>query len=260
MKLNRIDIKWERFILLKLTIWGILLALFSVLRVHGSNQSLDDFISSAYGTINLSNVQNVIPVLIWMLPLLVLNFILGDYIDKQLNQHAVYIFTRTEKRKEWLTAQAISLFSYVIYFHILLQVFLVTFGYVSGFRALSPITMWGNVVLGMITFFLSNILAVFIINLLSLRMNTVPSAAFIIAYQSVVLYLSGIMLKNSSSSYDLIKWFPLTQGVQGWDGYAEMRVSEFSLEGSLFALVYLVTALLIVYLIGLFVIQKRDFY
>ncbi|WP_223066070.1 hypothetical protein [Paenibacillus caui] len=263
MGLIPVGIKWDISLLLKLLGWSLLLALLSVLRFYPSSASLEDLMISAYGTIDVYAVQTVIPVFMWILPFLVSNFNFGEHIAKQLDRHAVYLFTRTARRKSWLVKQAMYLSHYVIVFQLLLQGSTVLLGYISGLKAASLFTLW-EVTIGITALLsLSGILLVLTINFLSLSLSAVVSSVLVLSYQLIALFTAGSLLRVSTAYYTQLKWMPLTQGVYGWQASiftGTEKVKSYLGDGVRFAGCYMIVAIIVVLLIGLRKINRLDIY
>ena len=110
-------------LLLKLLLAGALLSLFLGLYHH---QALVSFLHSleclfflSYGEVSITEIKFLFPLLLWLLPQVVLFYFIGSELGTDLERNAVYIFTRSQQRKEWLLAKSLTLFIYIlVYFSV----------------------------------------------------------------------------------------------------------------------------------------------
>ncbi|OAB36711.1 hypothetical protein PMSD_10320 [Paenibacillus macquariensis subsp. defensor] len=250
-------------ILLKLLISAIAVSLFSFFRSLPSIETVEELFIYAYGTIDVSIIIWVIPVVMWLLPLLLLNFFLGDYVFNQLRQVATNIFTRTSKRDIWLLNQIFSLIIYVLFFQIALFIttFLLALIFGIPLGTLSDCIFILSQEFSLMT--LGYIVSILLINILSLILDSVLSSALVLSGNLVFILSAGFLYKESILNDSIAKWFPFIQGVYGWKVSVFMGTEPFNLHlqnGVRFAAVYLLVAGLLVMLLGIWKIKKVDIY
>lgn len=244
-----IDIK----LLLKLLLWGVSLAVFSFYRTLNYGFDLEGIIMESYGNINRESITWVIPLFIWLLPLLILNFYIGNHIHKQMGEHAVYIFTRTNKRIGWFLQQVTTVLIYILFFQIVVYATTLSLGVLYN---LSPVNIPSFLVLILQIFIFSTlglVVSILLVNVLSIIMNVIYSSSLIIALNFLFILIGGIWGRDTN--FNFTKWLPFTQNIVGWQSEDLLHIKMSDLY---FPFFYLATFLIVIVLFGCWRIKNQD--
>lgn len=226
---------------------------------------LDLFFVYAFGSLDIRAANHLIAVVLWMLPELLLIYVLGSSLYHAFQQNAVYIFTRTKKRSLWLGKHCIRLLGNVcIYYLFYIATTLLT---VLMFVRSYSFTI-GDFSIIIIIFFLkvlSGGLLVLFTNLLSFFVKETFACILVIFIDIFLLFLSGLIHQYFTNMIGLIKWFPSVQSILTWHMFFPVQewglsVFSFTLEEwtLTFSFIYLVTCYMIVLIFFIRFVRKMD--
>ncbi|MDD3314628.1 MAG: DUF2705 family protein [Syntrophaceticus sp.] len=228
-------------------------------------KSLELMLILAYGNLYIEEIVFIVPVFLWMVPLIVIIFFLGDYIHRNFDQNAAYIFTRTARRSLWLIGQAVNLFLYILIYYIFQIAVFCVVSTVLGFSMFSWDVGIMLIVSELALLVLSNYMIVLLINVLSLfKLNSLFCVAITLTTNIVCIFLSAILYKFYTKNIAIIKWLPFTQGILTWHSgissvadFFPFNIPHFSI---LFSIVYLIIICLLLLFCGVCKIEKMDIY
>lgn len=246
----------------KMLLSSLLAAGFQFFRFYEPHMSMEQLMLQTYGIIYVREIKWGVPVMVWLIPLFLNIFFLGEYVLARLGQ-TTYIFTRTSNRVNWLLQQLFRLSGYVFCFHASLMIATGLFGllwnlHIDSIRDVVVITVQQMVLLT-----LSCIVSITIVNVCTLAFHPVLSSTLVITLNVISLMISGALLHVSTDYDALVKWLPFTQSIYGWQmsmwhGMDHLSTVRYDLCG--FAMLYLVGLGLIVVLVGMWRIHKMDIY
>ncbi|WP_054949330.1 DUF2705 family protein [Numidum massiliense] len=211
----------EFAILRKLLIAATLLAVFFSLynsrlaTIHACD-TIQCLFVLAYGDLNIEAIKYVIPVIFWLVPQIVLLYLLGDYITRDLEQHAVYIFTRTERRTSWLLAKLVNVWLFVCFYFAVLLLVTAVVGTIFGFRLAIGAPDIALIVYEYALLVLLNVMNLFLINLLSLKINVTFSTVSVLAVNIGCLFCAQWLYEFYPDRLAIVQWLPFTQGILSW--------------------------------------------
>ncbi len=229
-----------------------------------SNFSLSHFIIYNYGYLNPLSIDSLIPVIIWIFPLLLLIYFLGDSIYDSIFNKSIYVFTRTDKRMKWFLKQSIKLFFNVFFFYVLYFFATILVGFINN---LHVITL--SDVLVILNIFLHHVFGSYIllllITLFSFYIKIGYSYITVLSMYIFLLMITGIIYEYLPSYITVIKWLPTTQFLFIW--HEDSLLNDFrnalfvnSLEGFdyIFSFIYYSIFLLLIMVFSLRKVNKID--
>lgn len=256
-------------LLLKLLLAGALLSLFLGLYHHQALgplfcTSLECLFFLSYGEVSITEIKFLFPLLLWLLPQVVLFYFIGNELGTDLERNAVYIFTRTQQRKEWLLAKSLTLFIYILVYFSVQFLVLWAFAAIQGIHLVDQ--QQGLVlILSLLSLLvLLNVMMLSLMNFLTLITNHIT--AFTIVFTSNIgsLFLSAF-LYESTWRISIIQWLPFTQGILAWHStipagvnpllLQNLSLSQFTIP---FSLIYLVVLTTLFVIFGIQRIEKMD--
>lgn len=252
----------------KLFLYGMIFALFAslyylnILQFIGCKR-LDCLLVISYGVVDIDRIKHLIPVLFWILPQIILTNQMGDYLSRNLNKNAVYIFTRTSERKSWMIGKIVTLFFYVFIYYAVQFIVMSVCGILIGFDILfidfkAILSMFFLIVLYNYTFIL-------MINIFSLYVKAIYSACTVIGLSIVNVFFVGLLYEHYYNSINILKYLPFTQGIYEWHFNANRLILE-SISSSFyladyslfFSIAYLLLLLASIIILGIHRIRTMD--
>lgn len=247
------------------SITALLLGLYNVYltNLYGIN-SLEGLFFAEYGFVDIKMIKYVTPFLKWVLPQMILMWILKEFVAGELDKSGVYIFTRTNRRGKWVIDKTYDLFKFVILFYFIM--FLITYiiGTVVGYKMLY---IYKGIELILTIFILTVLLNyeyILIINILSLKMDVLYSFLIALFVDIFSLLLSSFIYEYFKMKIYLLKLLPVSHGILAWHSmnsmYNNLYISEFSIKN--FSIIdsisYLILSCFIIVIYGIYVFQHKD--
>lgn len=256
--------------ILKKVLFGIVLAVF--LSIYGigivkafNYKSLEALFLLTYGNLNIYDIKYVIPALVWILPQIYLTYVLGDYISNHLNRNAVYIFTRTDKRRKWLLSRVLNLFAFTVIYYVAQFLIVYLIGSAYGLAIANQNVGMSTILSEFMLLILLSYLFVLTINIMSLAINVTYSYLIVTAVSIISVFITGFIELFGGIGGKLIKLLPTSQGVITWhdsrflvENYFELfrfSLSDFSL---MYSTAYLILFCTVLILWGMFKINRMD--
>jgi hypothetical protein len=224
---------------------------------------LEYFLVLTYGNLEIRDVKYVIPVLFWLAPQIFMFYFLGDYVSNDLERNAIYIFTRTDRRRSWLIAKILSLFFYVALYYFLQFLVVGTMGWILGYNVLEGLSGIAIILKEFVLLVLLNYMIILMINLLSLSIPVSISAVSVFVAHLFCLFLSGVVYEFYKGYSEIIKWLPFTQGIASWHSDISSRVGGsilFSIQdfNVAFSVVYMVVLCIAFVYVALRKVENLD--
>jgi hypothetical protein len=201
--------------------------------------------------------SSILTLLFALLPTFLLSFFLVSYIEDDYSNCCVYIFTRTTSRFSWFVKKAIGLLGWIFTFYLLEYFLLFIFVKVN----VITVDFEATIILSLSTLPF-NVLSLFMlllpINLLAVKVGTVIS--YLIGISTYLLLLiAGIF-----SSSEISSLLPVSQGMYAWhqtpfvlqQNY--MQITPLPNFNVCFSLIYMIIAITVEIVIGIFLINKMD--
>lgn len=253
----------ERKLLWTLAIWAVMIAILASVRFIDIQVNVTQLLVQTSGLLDVSEVKWMIPVLSWLLPSIVMQYYLGDYISSKLDRHAVYLFTRTSRRGRWFISEFYDIVQYILFFQLVEMAAVVCIGLMSGMNIGAKTAL---VTTGLEMYVLSAlgmIVTVLCINVLSLCISSVISAVIVLLTNVVCILSAASLYDHFPGDSHFIRWIPFTQQVYGWQYGIYERTDKVDLShpvSYMFAFVYLIGAVSVMLWAGLWMIQRKDIY
>ncbi|MGN7472072.1 hypothetical protein [Brevibacillus sp. SAFN-007a] len=220
---------------------------------------------SGYGILQVEKIKFITPLLVWLTPQLVLVFMLGNFLSESMQQNAVYIFTRTNKRKKWLYAQLLILFLYSTIYTAVQFIVVLLSGYASGLQPGMDSHSIEAILMALLLLVMQNVFFVVAINMFSLVVSAVQSTAmFMLAHVGGVV-LAWFIHEFTPDYSGAIVYFPFTQGIYSWHSDAPViasallgdrfRLADYSV---VFSIGYMFVMTVALALLGAYRLEKMD--
>lgn len=260
----------ETGVLQKLILSGASLALFfSLYHVRSLEimgcRSIQCLFVLSYGDLKIEAIKYVIPVIFWIAPQVVLIYVLGDNVASDLGRNSAYIFTRTDRRKQWLLAKMFNLFLYIFIYFAVQFVIVGLVGILSNLETENLIQGLTMILGEFILVLLLNYFIVLIINILSLKISVIYSSAIVLAGNLGTIFASAFLYEYSRKQVEIIKMMPFTQGIFLWHSDVSWFVRRmsgfvphFSDYGIIFSMGYLLFLCVVSIIWGIYQIQRMD--
>lgn len=179
--------------------------------------SLSELFLFIYGSLEPSSIKYIFPLIMWMYPLFLLVFYLGDDIQNFYRRNAKYIFTRTQNRKNWAVTHLIRLVVNIILFYIFQDLGSIAIGLIKGVQvSLLDIQI---VFIIFITQVVSGFFLLLMINLLTLFIKITYSYIILFSIYFFSFTLTGIIYEYALDLFHFVKWLPTSQFIMGWHNF-----------------------------------------
>lgn len=178
------------------------------------NLNSSHLIVFSYGYLDPSSIKQLIPVIIWISPQLLLIYLLGGSIYNNLQNKIIYTFTRTNKRIKWFFNQSNYLFINVFLFYLINFLITILVGSLNNIEIITKNVLIILIVL-LIQVFGSYLLLLFI-NMLSLYFKISYSYVAVLSLTLFLIMFSGLIFEFSRSHIKFIKWLPTSQSFISW--------------------------------------------
>jgi hypothetical protein len=187
---------------------------FSNLELYNiANLNLSLFIIYTVG--HLEQSQNIINVLFWMFPLLLLIYLLGDSVYDSLKKQTAYIFTRTNKRSIWYIKQSIRLLFNVTFFYL---IYFAGILFVGSINHISISNKTDILIIGIVLscHIIGSYLILLLINLFSFYFKVTFAYLTVLICFFFFIMASGMIFEISPDYSYLIQWFPSSHFFISW--------------------------------------------
>lgn len=221
---------------------------------------------AGYGILYVEHIKYITPILTWIIPQVLLIYLLGNFLSECIHQNAVYIFTRSNKRKSWLLTQVSTLFVYVFSYSIVQFIVLLLIGYINNIKFPENYSQVESILLSMILVVMQNFIIILFINILSLYVSATNSIATFMFLHLGCIVLVWFINEFTPNLNSIINFVPFTQGIYSWhsdsvvlaskileDGF---RLSNYSLY---FSIGYMIVFILIIIILGAKKLERIDF-
>lgn len=253
----------EGKLLLALALWAVVIAVLVGIRSIHVRPDAELFLVQTLGILDVATISWIIPVLLWLLPMIVIQYYLGDYISRKLDNHAVYLFTRTSKRGQWFIGECYNVIKYILFFQLIEIAAVVSVGIVIGVHIEDKIPFVMTIFEIYVLSALGLMVSVLCVNVLSLFISSVISSIIVFLANVVCIMSAGYLYDNLPSHNNVVQWIPFTQNVYAWQYsiYSSTDEIDFSHpSGYIFALAYLIIAGSVILFSGLLIIKNKDIY
>lgn len=249
-------------------IFSILMTLqtIEVAKLFG-NYTIETLILTIYGGLDLSEIKQLIPVVSWLIPQLLIMYVLGNYISVNLYSNAIYIFTRTEKRYKWLLKNIINLLLYCIFYYLIQYLSLVIICILTGAQVLMTTESMFNIINVYFFIVLNSFLFVLFINILSLFINELYSLIVGLAVNIGSIFMAGFIYEFYESKIYMIKAIPFVQAfyslhsdliiLQTYKKIDYFHINNFPIS---FSYLYILILIILLVSLGTYRIRNKDIY
>ncbi|RBP44143.1 hypothetical protein DFR81_10588 [Garciella nitratireducens] len=227
--------------------------------------SLRELFLFVYGSLEPSSIKQIFPLIMWMYPLFLLVFYLGDDIQNFYRTNAKYIFTRTQNRIKWSIIHLIRLVINIILFYIFQNLGTFIIGLIKGAEvSLLDIQI---VFIIFITQAAAGFFLLLIINLLTFFIKITYSYIILFSVSFFSFTLTGIIYEYASDLFHFVKWLPTSQFIIGWhdlngikDFQLKMSISYIQGFSSAFTFMYLFIGISVLSIIFISRTNRMDIY
>lgn len=222
-------------------------------------------IVSGYGILQVEQIKMITPLLTWIFPQIVFIYILGNFLSESIHQNAVYIFTRTNKRKKWLLSQIFTLFLYIVIYSAVQFIVVFIVGYVSGLKPVIDSHSVEIIRNALVLLVMQNFLFVVAVNILSLYVSAVQSTVMFMLAHVGGIVLAWFIHEFTPDSSRMIAYIPSTQGIYSWHSDSLLnvpamvgdafRLADYSV---FFSIGYMFLMTVAIVLLGTYRLEKMD--
>lgn len=188
---------------LKLIFFALCFNVMGFLFYRNDIQDVLNFIQYNYGYIDIWHINNVISILLWLLPHIVIIIYLGNFTDEYLLSNSTIIFTRTNKRSFFIIKSIIIILINIIEFYIIQFAIL----YILALFLNIKITFSYLIVVMLVKLILYDFIFVLLINIISLIYNSIIGAYASIISQIIMIYL---LIISTQSNITIAKYLPIS--------------------------------------------------
>ncbi|MEG1409424.1 MAG: hypothetical protein RSD36_06230 [Terrisporobacter sp.] len=236
LKINK---KIYIFILCSL-IYNLLLSL-----MYMNSDNINTLIINIYSNVDLLRVENVIKIILWMLPQIIMIRYFGNFFEENLLSNTTVIFTRTSKRSYFLLKNVFSLFLNII---IVCMIQVVSIIFVSIVIKV-PVSINFMTFLIICRIILYYFLLLLIINGFSVLWKSINGVFIVMLVEITMVYLSGMLLEYYQI---MIKYIPVNIGIISINNFG-MGLN--NIESIIYCLVYVIFFLIVT----IFLFWKKEF-
>lgn len=229
-----------------------------------ANLSLGHYIIYNFGYLDPYSIKFLIPVIIWLFPLLFLIHLVGNSIYNDSQKKLIYIFTRTDKRTKWFIRQTANLFLNVLFFFGIYFLSTIIVGLINklGIYSTKDVLI---ILLVFLVLVLGSFLLLLLINLLSFYMKITYSYIVVLSIFIFLIMTTGMIFEFFSSFVDSIKWLPTSHFVMSWydnnllvEIQNELYINHIEGFNLKFVILYYLIFLLMIMFLSLRKINKAD--
>jgi len=234
--------------------------------VKGNSNNITHIFLQQYGNLFIKNDSYSIEVAIFLLPHFYLLYIWGQETSIIMTKFGAYIFTRTDKRSNWIINRYAILGLRIFIYYIFQFLVTLILGIALGFKLYVSIYFLQVISFELLMVTLSAYLIILLSNTLSLIVDFMYSFTMVIFLEVASLCYCHLVY-SLNLNCGMIKYIPFCQGVFLWHDSNLLHNAELSLNSSVikdFSLVYSVSYLLFLIFIVIFcsnlIIKKIDVY
>ncbi|ADY54480.1 hypothetical protein Sgly_0109 [Syntrophobotulus glycolicus DSM 8271] len=251
---------------------GVPLAVFfgiyytNLMEVYG-NKTLEELLLLSYASLELESMIYIVPVIFWILPQLHLTYLLKDYIPDNLENSAVYVFTRTKKKGRWLLTKIWHLFFYVVIYYFIQFISVAVIGMLEGLSFSHGHIGLFLVLTEFALVCLLNFFYVIFINIGALKIKVIHSYFFTVFINIILVLFAGFLYEFEIQKIFLLKYLPPSQSILAWhslEGIAgnypdvfRFTIQNFSIG---FSMLYLIGFSIIIILYGNYRLKNMDIF
>lgn len=236
LKINK---KIYIFILCSL-IYNLLLSL-----MYMNSDNINTLIINIYSNVDLLRVENVIKIILWILPQIIVIRYFGNFFEENLLSNTTVIFTRTSKKSYFLLKNVFSLFLNII---IVCMIQVVSIIFVSIVIKV-PVSINFMTFLIICRIILYYFLLLLIINGFSVLWKSINGVFIVMLLEIAMIYLSCMLLEYYQI---MIKYIPVNIGIISINNF-EMGLN--NIESIIYCLVYIIFFLIVT----LFLFREKEF-
>lgn len=208
-----IDINIIKKILISL-IYSIFIGILTIPTLEMLNYTnMEILIMNIFGHIELEDIIYLTPILTFIIYLIYISYILADYMVKDLNERASYVFTRTKQRNKWFLIKCLNLFIYIFLYYALHFTVVVIMGMIYKLEITAATFFTIVEIFCLITLF--SYFIILIVNTFSLYIDVFKSYALINIINIISLLISYIFATTSEHTR-IITLLPVAQGIASW--------------------------------------------
>ncbi len=162
-----------------------------------------------YSFIPIGTSGTIIELIISVIHLSFLTYIFSSYISSELREKGVFIFTRTDRKENWLMGEYINIFIKLSMYYLIQFMFLFFVGLIFGFHVMSFSNFIITVLFVLIIQIISSFVLVILANTVSLFSNTMYG--YLSSLIALCINMSIVSALYNDNNIKLIKYLPFSQ-------------------------------------------------
>lgn len=231
------------------------------------NYTIETLLLTIYGGLDLSEIKQLIPVVSWLMPQLLIMYVLGNYISENLYNNATYIFTRTEKRYKWLLKNIMNLLVYCTFYYLIQYLLIAITSIITGADPIMTTESMFNIINIYTLNILNSFLFILFINILSLFINELYSLIVGLTVNIGSIFMAGFIYEFYESKIHIIKAIPFVQAFYSLHSdliilqtYKEIDYFHMNNFPVSFSYLYILTLIILIVWLGTYRICNKDIY
>src|SRR5699024_8212299 len=189
---------------------------FYVEAISGENKLHTSFLLFfTYSSIDITSIDKLVSVIFFMLPQVLLVYMLGSSLYVNFKKNTIYVFTRTNSKVQWLLKQLGSLLGNVVLFYIVQFIIIMMISMIRGYHffSLNDVKVMCIVFLFQVLF---GFLLVLLTNFLSFFIHITYSIVIVLFGYIFLMTTAGLIHTYFEKLEGMIKWFPTSQNILVW--------------------------------------------
>ncbi|EGT3607297.1 hypothetical protein FKF97_12910 [Clostridium perfringens] len=177
------------------------------------NNNIESLYLMIFGFIPLSNRNFLFEICLSVINILYVIYIFSQDLQFEIKIMGTYIFTRTNKRKKWISKQYFYKFLGICAYFVIQYIFVFIIGLIYGYEISNLITFFETVIMSFSITTLAVFSMVVLINTLSIFCDYIFSYIFVV--MSIVLNIISVSVLMNTNYNWIVKYFPFSQHLIG---------------------------------------------
>lgn len=175
----------------------------------------------AYGNLDPGSVKLLFPLILFLYPLLLLVYYLGEDMQNFYRTNAKYVFIRTQNRTSWSIMNLIRLFVNTILFYLFQDFGTLLVGLIKGLQISLPDVQAGWIIFA--TQVVSSFFLLLVINLFALFIKVTYSYVIVFSLCFFSFASTGMIYEYAPDFFPFVKWLPTSQFILGWHDLSKIQ-------------------------------------
>lgn len=214
-KINKFKFEyWNNLFLLSFLIY-LFISISEINVLKSSTLDINNLIVSIFGNLNYNSKDILINSSNYIFNFLIITYLCCDYIKKDFNKNAIYIFTRTDKKSKWVNNKLLNLIFFICFYYIIQIMFVTLIALFMGFNIYNIYKFIFLIFCILLNLTTTALIISLISNIISFKLNgllgyTISQCIFSIC----ILSSYTLNLFNISETY--LRFIPFINSITSW--------------------------------------------